>query len=156
LEDEEINKIAYKLKHDPNKNVNSYFVNIEVKQIDFPNDMEVQSNHNFTNKMEVLNEEFGIVRNLPLNSKIKVTSSPIKKNIVAIEELSSLSETETETISLNNGKEEPINNSDTLNVANSDGVELSNNNIDNDSGANNVENNTSNENETEKANEEEK
>jgi hypothetical protein len=60
------------LKNDNNKNVKSLLANIEIKQGDIPSLAEAQpTNELFTNKMNFIQTEFGIVKNLPINSKVK-------------------------------------------------------------------------------------
>jgi hypothetical protein len=76
--------IAYKLKKDPNKNVNSNFDGIdEIKETYFEEEDENinSTNYLFVEKMTILKEEFGITKNLPLNAKIRGPESPKKKSI---------------------------------------------------------------------------
>lgn len=77
FENEEFNKIAYKLSLDKNKNVYGCFEGISsIKKIKFSDEELIHnSNDLFSNKMNILNREFGIIRNLPLNSKIKINNN---------------------------------------------------------------------------------
>lgn len=64
--------IAYKLKKDPNKNVYSNFNGIdEIKETYFEDEITTNTNHLFVDKMSILKDEFGITKNLPLNSTVR-------------------------------------------------------------------------------------
>jgi serine/threonine-protein phosphatase 4 regulatory subunit 1 len=67
-QNEDLVKIAYKLKLDANKNVNILWTDIAVPQAD---PILESFNHLFTNNMNILIDEFGIYKNLPLNSRSK-------------------------------------------------------------------------------------
>ena len=65
--------IAYKLKKDPNKNVYSNFDGIdEIKETYFEDEIGTNTNYLFVDKMMILKDEFGITKNLPLNSIIRL------------------------------------------------------------------------------------
>ena len=82
-ENEDLNKMAFQLKKDKNKNVYSLFEGlVNIKEVDYADEEVVVSNHIFTNKMNILKEEFGIVRNLPLNARVKSVSITNNKNNV--------------------------------------------------------------------------
>jgi hypothetical protein len=75
-----MNAIAKKLKSDPNKNVNSLFIDIEV----LPSDIEIENipmNQLFVNKMTVLKTEFGISKNLPIDWKTR--NEPVETSVEA-------------------------------------------------------------------------
>ena len=99
MRNNDLMSIAYKLKKDHNKNVNSHFNGIEeITEAYFEEDVESLSNNLFVDKMTILKDEFGITKNLPLNAKIRDTqienpnrnsmsiSSEIKNSLIVISE----------------------------------------------------------------------
>jgi len=77
----ELIKIANMLKNDENKNVSVLFINIDnFGSALFSEDEYFDPNSFFTNKMIVLKDEFGINRNLPINSKINLKHNPLIVN----------------------------------------------------------------------------
>lgn len=72
------------MKADKNRNVSILFAGIHnIKENDYME--EEQPNYLFENKMGVLREEFGINRNLPINSKTKINKKPETKDDLIIE-----------------------------------------------------------------------
>jgi hypothetical protein len=93
LENSEILKIVNFLKKDSNKNVFSLFSEIEIGNYFFTEEEIYDSNPSFTNKMSLIKDEFGIVKNLPSNSKINLKNNPIldkKTHIVSNDKLNNL------------------------------------------------------------------
>jgi hypothetical protein len=70
LKHEGCNKLAFHLKSDANKNVYSLFADCKDISEKLYSDEELgESNSLFLNKMFILKDEFGITRNLPVNSR---------------------------------------------------------------------------------------
>ena len=73
-----LNKIAFHLKSDANKNVHSLFKECNnIKELLYTEEELGESNSLFLNRMTILKEEFGITRNLPVNAK------PCEKSILS-------------------------------------------------------------------------
>ena len=78
LKNDDLNKIAFHLKSDANKNVHSLFKECNnIKEMLYTEDELGESNSLFLNRMTILKEEFGITRNLPVNAK------PCEKSILS-------------------------------------------------------------------------
>jgi hypothetical protein len=100
-------RIAYILKNDKNKTVSSWLQNQTVKEFNVQEEQKVLSNHLFTNKMSFIKEEFELIRNLPLESKIKFSPPASNKPIVETKNEDSISSSntlETETDKLVNNE----------------------------------------------------
>ena len=70
MKHEGCNKIASHLKSDVNKNVYSLFTDCkDISEKLYTEEELGESNSLFLNKMSILKEEFGITRNLPVNSR---------------------------------------------------------------------------------------
>ena len=77
------------MKIDENRNVKSLFNDIELIQCDVGFE---SYNHLFTNNMNIMIDEFGIYKNLPLNSISKYKQSIVEK----------VNDTKSEETSINN------------------------------------------------------
>jgi hypothetical protein len=113
-ENDDFNKLAYHLKRDKNKNVSTLFENIQnIKLVSFTEEESETSNDIFTNKMNILREEFGIVRNLPINSKlktveIKVNKTNTVKTTIGINDLNTEMETQVKEEEKSTSKEDVV------------------------------------------------
>ena len=77
-----VKKIVKILKNDKNKEVLSYLENIKKIQIDDVNvDIEKNVNWKFKDNMKFLSDEFGITKNVPLNSIFKESKFKKEENI---------------------------------------------------------------------------
>ena len=102
LKNEDLNRIAYHLKCDKNKNVNSHMIDIKnITEIPFNEDSPKVTNCLFTNKMLILKEEFGIVRNLPVNSVINAKFQSDSTNIINVPSEDNQSKVETIAVECN-------------------------------------------------------
>ena len=73
------------MKIDDNRNVKSLFNDIELNQ----SEIGFESyNHLFTNNMNIMIDEFGIYKNLPLNSRSKYKQLNVEKDEFKNEESS--------------------------------------------------------------------
>lgn len=78
MKNDDLNKIAFHLKSDVNKNVHSLFKECNnIKEMLYTEEELGESNSLFLNRMTILKEEFGITRNLPVNAK------PCEKSILS-------------------------------------------------------------------------
>lgn len=86
MHNNDLMSIAYKLKKDLNKNVNSHFNGVEeITEAHFEEDMDSLSNNLFIDNMTILKDEFGITKNLPLNAKIRDTQiETLNRNSMSI------------------------------------------------------------------------
>ena len=79
LENEKTMKIIQILKSDKNRNINVYFEDLHNLNVDLKE--KIETNYVFDNIMSILKDEFGILRNLPLNSKLKLNKRVLKSNV---------------------------------------------------------------------------
>jgi hypothetical protein len=96
VKSEKVNRIASNLKKDLNKNVYNHFIEIN-NMIEYTDEGEyIEVNDSFVNKMEILREEFGITRNLPVNNckikyeKAKMVNKALEQEIPSQDKFSDL------------------------------------------------------------------
>jgi hypothetical protein len=103
LNNHDLNKIAFHLKSDANKNVHSLFKECNhIKEMLYTDEELGESNSLFMNRMTILKEEFGITRNLPVNAK------PCEKSILSRRSTKSSLQSNDNSINNISADEEPI------------------------------------------------
>ena len=95
MKDEDFLKIIFILKNGGNKEIQSLLNNYETNEYPIDENEKIRQNDFFTNKMEIINEEFGIVRNLPLNHQILTRNKKLSVENVVVK-----SETDQDSVGL--------------------------------------------------------